>query len=103
MSGRFASGKRALAICDICGFTCKLRELRDIVVKGRDANLKACPECWDPDHPQLHLGELRIEDPQALRDPRPDSAELPAVRGFIVPVSPVVARGTVRSVFVAIS
>lgn len=103
MSRRFASGKNAQAICDVCGWTYKLRELRDVIIKGRDANIKACPECWDPDHPQLHLGEYPIDDPQALRDPRPDSAELPEVRALTVPISPVVARGTVRSVSTTIS
>ena len=31
-----------------------------------------CPECWDPDHPQLQLGMYPVDDPQALRNPRPD-------------------------------
>ena len=31
-----------------------------------------CPECWDPDHPQLQLGMYPVDDPQGLRDPRPD-------------------------------
>ena len=49
MSNRFASNKIAIAECDVCGFQYKLRELRNLVVKGRDTNLKACIECWDPD------------------------------------------------------
>jgi|TARA_R110001583_G_scaffold20381_6_gene78642 hypothetical protein len=72
MSNRFASNKIAIAECDVCGFQYKLRELRNLVVKGRDTNLKACIECWDPDHPQLKLGEFPVDDPQAIRDPRPD-------------------------------
>jgi len=32
-----------------------------------------CPTCWDPDHPQLQLGMYPVEDPQALRNPRPDN------------------------------
>jgi hypothetical protein len=80
MSNRYASGKKALAICDVCGLQYKLRELKSLIVKGRDTNVKACPECWDPDHPQLHLGEYPVDDPQALRNPRPDSAELLASR-----------------------
>lgn len=80
MGHRFASGKKALAICDVCGFQYKLGQLRKLVEKGRVTETKACPECWDPDHPQLHLGEVPVEDPQALRDPRPDSAELVASR-----------------------
>ena len=30
-----------------------------------------CPECWDPDQPQLQLGRWPINDPQAIRNPRP--------------------------------
>ena len=69
---RFASNKRAIAECDICGFQYKLRDLRDLIEKGRNTNLKACNECWNPDHPQLKLGEFPVDDPQAIEDPRPD-------------------------------
>tara|TARA_R100000995_G_C3434480_1_gene100116 strand:+ start:194 stop:559 length:366 start_codon:yes stop_codon:yes gene_type:complete len=72
MSRQFASKKIAVAMCDICGFRYKLRQLKNLIRKGRDTNLKACPECWSPDHPQLKLGEFPINDPQAIRDPRPD-------------------------------
>jgi hypothetical protein len=74
MSDRFASTKRAIAECDICGFQYKLKDLKNIIRKGQNTNLKACRECWSPDHPQLKLGELPVDDPQALRDPRPDFA-----------------------------
>jgi len=80
VSNRFASSQRALAICDVCGFPYKLRELKELIEKGRNTNVKACPECWNPDHPQLHLGEYPVDDPQALRDPRPDSSELASSR-----------------------
>lgn len=35
--------------------------------------LLVCPECWDEDHPQNQLGRFPVDDPQALRNPRPDS------------------------------
>ena len=73
MSNRFAAGKIALGICDRCGFEYYLKELRKETVKGQVTNLKVCHTCLDPDHPQLHLGEQIIDDPQALRDPRPDT------------------------------
>jgi hypothetical protein len=76
VAARFASGKKALGICDVCGFQYRLHKLKSLVEKGRDTNVKACPECWNKDHPQLRLGEFPVDDPQALRDPRPDSAEL---------------------------
>ena len=74
MSNRFASARKALALCDVCGFQYKLRELKNLFVKGRDTNIKACPTCWSPDHPQLKLGEFPVNDPQAIRDPRPDQS-----------------------------
>lgn len=82
MGNRFASAKNALSICDVCGFPYKLRELRNVIVKGRDTNVKACHECWDPDHPQLKLGEFPVDDPQALRNPRSDVAELATSRSL---------------------
>ena len=42
------------------------------IIKGRNFDLLVCPQCWDPDHPQLHLGEFPVDDPQGLRNPRPD-------------------------------
>lgn len=76
----FASAKRAIAECDVCGFQYKLKELRNLIVKGRDTNVKACPECWNPGQPQLRLGEFPVNDPQAIRDPRPDFASLGSSR-----------------------
>ena len=74
MGSPFASSKKAIAYCDVCGWQYKLKELRSLIVKGRDTNIKACPECWNGDHPQLKLGEFPVNDPQALRDPRPDTS-----------------------------
>jgi hypothetical protein len=74
MSNRFASSQKVNALCDVCGFKYKLRELRNLFVKGQDTNIKACPECWNADQPQLRLGEFPVDDPQAVRDPRPDQS-----------------------------
>ena len=71
---RYASAKIAIAECDVCGFRFKLKELKNLIQKGRDTNIKACPECWNPDQPQLRLGEFPVNDPQAIKDPRPDFA-----------------------------
>ena len=71
MTNKFASTKRAIAECDVCGFQFKLRELRSKVVRGRDTNILACPECFDGDHPQNKQGMFPVEDPQAIRNPRP--------------------------------
>lgn len=72
MSYRYASGKDSLATCDVCGFQYTLPDLRTVIRKGQDTNIKACPTCWDKDHPQLKLGETPVYDPQAVRNPRPD-------------------------------
>jgi hypothetical protein len=73
MGNRFASGKKAIAQCDRCNFRFKLKDLKEEVVKGRRYNLLVCKECWSPDHPQLHLGEFPVDDPQAVRNPRRDT------------------------------
>lgn len=72
MSSKFALGKKAIAECDRCGFQYKLKELKELTIKTKNVNILVCPECWEPDQPQLQLGMYTIEDPQALRNPRPD-------------------------------
>lgn len=76
MGNRFASGKKAIAICDVCGFQFRLKELRALVIKTKNVNVLACKECWSPDQPQLQLGMYPVDDPQGLRNPRPDSSYL---------------------------
>ena len=78
MSERFASGQKAIAECDVCGFQYRLRELRPLVVKMVVTEIRACPECWNPDQPQLMLGMFPVSDPQAIRNPRPDRSTVPA-------------------------
>lgn len=85
MSNRFASGKIAIAECDRCGFQYKLKQLRNLVINGKTTNIKACPECWELDQPQLHLGEFPVSDPQAIRNPRPDFTGYPQSRALILP------------------
>jgi len=72
MPNRFASGKYAIAECDRCAGRYMLKELRTQTVKTRPFKIKVCHECWDPDHPQLQLGMYPVDDPQAVREPRPD-------------------------------
>jgi hypothetical protein len=73
MPNRFASGKIAIAECDRCGQQYKLKKLKTEIIKQRKYELLVCPECWDPDQPQLMLGTFPVEDPQALRNPRKDT------------------------------
>jgi hypothetical protein len=72
MGNKFASGRNAIAECDRCGYRYKLTVLRKEIIKTKIYNLLVCPSCWDPDQPQLQLGMFPVDDPQGLRDPRPD-------------------------------
>ena len=78
MGNRFASGKWAIAECDRCGQRYKLKQLRTEIIKTKNYNLLVCPECWDPDHPQLQLGMYPVDDPQAVRNPRKDTTYVTA-------------------------
>ena len=49
-----------------------LKDLRKLVIKTKEVSIKVCQECWDPDQPQLQLGMYPVNDPQAVREPRPD-------------------------------
>jgi len=73
MGVKFAAGKKAIAICDRCGFQYKLKDLRETTVKMRRTGLLVCKECWEPDQPQNMQGMYPVVDPQALRKPRPDN------------------------------
>jgi hypothetical protein len=72
MPSKYASGKNSIAECDRCGQRYMLKELKKQVLKTKLYNIKVCPSCWDPDQPQLQLGMFPVNDPQAVRDPRPD-------------------------------
>ena len=74
MANQFASGKYAIAQCDRCDQRYKLKELRTQTVKTKPFKIKVCKNCWDPDHPQLQLGMYPVNDPQAIREPRPDTS-----------------------------
>jgi len=72
MPNQFASGKYAIAECDRCGQRYKLKELRRLTIKTKQVAIKVCPECWEEDQPQLQIGMYPVNDPQAVREPRPD-------------------------------
>ena len=84
MSGSFASGKRANGICDVCGFEFKLNDLKKLSRNRATINIKVCKECWEPENPQSFLGELPVYDPQALREPRPDTSGFGESRAQII-------------------
>lgn len=71
----YASGRHAHGFCDICSFRYPLKQLKPLVVNFKKTNTLACPACWNKDHPQYGLNRLRITDPQALKNPRPDTSQ----------------------------
>lgn len=69
----YASGKHAKGICDRCGLTFKLHELRKEIQDSRLQGLKVCPSCFDPDHPQWKVATA--VDHEGLYEPRPDAPD----------------------------
>ena len=98
----YATGKQSIAICDRCGCRAKYKELRDQVINGAKSGLRVCPDCLDIDHPQLRLNRIRINDPQALRFPRPE-VDRDAQRRLLGGVLGVSAAGAVGRVTAVIS
>jgi hypothetical protein len=74
MGNRFSSAKNSIAECDRCGFRYKLKELKKLTIKTKQVSIKVCKTCWEPDQPQLQLGMYPVQDPQAVREPRPDNS-----------------------------
>ena len=74
MPSKYASGKKSIAECDRCGFRFMLKELKTLTIKTKNVNIKVCKTCWEPDQPQLSLGMYPVNDPQAVRNPRPDKS-----------------------------
>lgn len=68
----YATGKKAFGFCDRTGFRYPLRDLVRQIEDGRWNGLLVGRDVVDQDQPQLKLGEVNANDPQALRFPRPD-------------------------------
>jgi len=68
----YAKGKRAFGYCDRTGFRYPLKELVPQYVNRKPSGLLVGRDVLDIDHEQRRLGEVDANDPQALRDPRPD-------------------------------
>ena len=100
MGNRYASDRRAIAECDVCGFRYKRKELKELIIKTKNVNIMACPECWNPDQPQLLLGMFPVDDPQAIRNPRPDFTGYPQSRGQVLQIMGYTAVAAVGNVTV---
>jgi hypothetical protein len=69
----FASGKHAFGFCDRCGQRYDLHDFNQQYENLLPIGIRVCFECMDVDHPQLQLGRIPMDDPQALRNARPDN------------------------------
>jgi hypothetical protein len=111
MGTKFAGEKIAHAFCDRCSFRYPLKKLRTYVIIGKRINMRVCPECMDKvggDHPQNWVGIIGAQkvanDPQALRNPRPDT-NLNDSRGLFAfnPVATQTITTTLNDVFITIT
>ena len=71
----YAAGKKALGICDRCGFTIKLKDLKYEVRDSSRTGFRVCINCLDQDHPQLKIGDVDTSEKFSLFNPRPDTGE----------------------------
>ena len=91
----YAKAKYAFGFCDKTGFRYPLKDLVPEYNNGVKTGFLVGKDVVDPDQPQNFLGRLKINDPQSLRDPRPDRAllESRALYGF----NPVGSQGTLMT------
>ena len=76
----YAKGKYALGVCDRTGFVYPLKDLRNQVVDQKRTGIMVGKDVLDKDQPQYQLGRLNVNDPQGLRNPRPQK-DLEQTRG----------------------
>ena len=83
----YARGKYAFGFCDVTGFRYALKDLVLLIRDGRDTGFRVGFDVLDKDNPQYELGRMKMSDPQALRNPRPDtSLEASRILGSFDPV-----------------
>jgi|TARA_R110001583_G_scaffold101153_1_gene247514 hypothetical protein len=70
----YASGKYAFGYCDRTGFRYKLKDMVEQYEGGRPTGLRVGRDVVDKDQPQLQLGRFNTNDPEALRNARPDGS-----------------------------
>jgi hypothetical protein len=100
----YASGKYAKGLCDRCGLTYKLLELKPLVVARKQTGWLVCPSCWEPDNPRWFSPAIS-GDAMTLRTPRPDNKNAPglvAITWGWNPVWSIEAKAQVGTVTVVI-
>ena len=70
----YARGKYAFGYCDRTGFRYPLADLVPEFSNGVKTGFLVGRDVVDPDQPQNFLGRVKINDPQSLRNPRPDTS-----------------------------
>jgi len=80
----YARGAKAFGFCDLTGFRYPLRDLVWEYKNGTKTGFRVGRDVVDPDQPQNFLGRIKINDPQSLYQPRPDTslAEANAMWGW---------------------
>jgi len=102
----YAKGKHAFGFCDRTGFRYPLKDLVPEYRNGVKTGFLVGRDVVDPDQPQNFLGRIKINDPQSLRNPRPDTSLLAsrAIVGFDPVGNPaVIATGSVGRVTITIT
>jgi|TARA_B100000963_G_C22191217_1_gene478921 hypothetical protein len=91
----YAKAKHAFGFCDKTGFRYPLKDLVPEYNNGVKTGFLVGRDVVDPDQPQNFLGRIKINDPQSLRNPRPDRSliESRALYGF----DPVGSEGTLMT------
>lgn len=67
--------RKAFGYCDRTGFRYPLNKLVDQYENRKPTGLRVGSDQLDIDHEQLQLGDVDANDPQTLRDPRPDLSQ----------------------------
>lgn len=71
----YARGSKAFGFCDKTAFRYPLKDLVWEIRNGRRTGFRVGKDVVDPDQPQNFIGRIKINDPQALKDPRPDTSK----------------------------
>lgn len=74
----YAKGSRAFGFCDLTGFRYPLADLVWEIRNGKRTGFRVGKNVVDKDQPQNFLGRVKINDPQSLYQPRPDTSQAEA-------------------------
>ena len=80
----YSSGRNAYGICDKTGFRYDLKDLVFEYRNGSKTGLRVGIDVVDPDHPQNFIGRMKFNDPQSIKDARPDRVEPATERLLLV-------------------